>query len=115
MENDISQFLYDKHTEFLIEEKERRMDNIRKLCAGKKIVFHPVDMAIFLNVIKKVAKKYNIQHLIPNQPFDSIFAFLEEVLSRFKNAGVSEHDLQWIINTFNTINGGKDEQKIKTT
>lgn len=110
MDSDTSQLLYDKHTEFLIEERDRRMNNIKKLCTGKKIIFHPVDMNIFLNVVRNVSKKYNIQNLIPNERYENIFAFLEEVLLRFKKSGVSGEDLEWIVKTFDEINNGKKNE-----
>lgn len=95
---------FDRHTEFLMEEKEARMNRMQKLCSSGKIVFHPVRMQTFMNVVRKVAKKHNILDSIPTQQFPSIFEFLEAVTKAFEAKQVPDEDIKWIVDTFEEMN-----------
>lgn len=91
---------FDRHTEFLMEQKEARMNRMQKLCANGKIVFHPIRMQTFMNVVRKVGKKHNALDAIPTQQFPSIFGFLEALVKAYEERHIPDEDIKWIVDTF---------------
>lgn len=97
-----SAYKAEEHTSFIEEERSRRRDRIMRLTAGKNYIYNPVNAATLNSVIRKVAKKNDIEDKVPRSAASAV-DFVSSVLNIFQDNGVSEEDLEWITQTFETM------------